>query len=92
MDVNIDKFIVEVALELEWPSLQVKLSLGHHKGSLVCSVLRMVDIPIDAGDVVLLGFPFPWGLSMLTLKIAPPRKGGRGSCSAVVSAIVSIEP
>ena len=24
-------------------------------------VLRMVGIPVDAGGVVLLGFPFPWG-------------------------------
>ena len=23
--------------------------------------LRMVDVPVDAGGVVLLDFPFPWG-------------------------------
>ena len=67
--VNADKLIVEVALE--WPSLQVKLSLGHRKGSLVCSALRTIDIPVNAGGVVLLSLPFPWGLSTLTLKIAP---------------------
>ena len=35
--VNTDKFVVEVALE--WPSLRVKLLLGHRKGILVCSAL-----------------------------------------------------
>ena len=59
--VNADKFIVEVALELAWPSLRVKQSLGHRKGSLVCSALCTVDVPVDAGGVVLLSLPFPWG-------------------------------
>ena len=53
-----DKFVIVVAVELTWPSLRVKLSLGHHKGSLVCSVLRMVDLLVDVGDAVLLFFPF----------------------------------
>ena len=75
--INMDKLIVKVVLELLWPSLRVKLSLGHRKGSLVCSALRTVDVPVDASDAVLLGFPFPRGLSTLTLKIAPPRKGGK---------------
>ena len=57
MAVNTDKLIIEVALE--WPSLRVKLSLGHHKGSLVCSALRTVDVNVDAGDTVLLDFAFP---------------------------------
>jgi len=61
MAVNMDKFIIEVVFELAWPSLRVKLSLGHRKGSLICSTLHMVDIPIDVGGVVLLGFAFPWG-------------------------------
>ena len=62
MAVNADKFIVKVALELAWPSLRVKLSLGHRKDSLVCSALRAVDVPIDVGSAVLLGFPFPRGV------------------------------
>jgi len=41
--------------------LRVKMSLGHRKGSLVCSALRTVDVPVDASGVVLLGFPFPRG-------------------------------
>ena len=59
--VNLNKLVIEVALELAWPSLRVKLSLDHRKGSLVCSTLRTVDVPIDAGGVVLLSFPFPRG-------------------------------
>jgi len=61
MAVNMDEFVIEVAVELAWPSLRVKLSLGHRKGSLVCLVLHMIDVPIDMGGVVHLGFPFPWG-------------------------------
>ena len=38
--VNTEKFIIEVAVELAWSSLRVKLSLGHHKGSIVCSALH----------------------------------------------------
>ena len=59
--INTDKFIIEVAVELAWPSLRVKLSLGHRKGNLVYLALRTVDIPIDVGGAVLLGFPFPRG-------------------------------
>jgi len=59
--VNMDKLVIEVALELVWSSLRVKPLLGHRKGSLICSALRIVDVPIDAGGVVLLNFPFPWG-------------------------------
>ena len=59
--VNTDKFIVEVALELAWPSLRVELSLGHRKGSLVCLALRMVDVPVDMDGAVLLSFPIPQG-------------------------------
>ena len=61
MSVNMDKFVVEVAVELVLPSLRVKLSLGHRKGSLVCPTLRTVNVPVDAGGAVLLGFPFPRG-------------------------------
>ena len=57
--VNVDKLVVEVALE--WPSLRVKLSLNHRKGSLVCSTLCTVGVPVDVGGAVLLSFPFPWG-------------------------------
>ena len=39
----------------------IKLSLGHRKGSLVCSALSMVDVPIDTSSAVLLDFPFPRG-------------------------------
>ena len=56
MAVNMDEFVIEVAVELAWPSLRVKLSLGHRKGSLVCSALRVVEIPVDAGGAFLLGF------------------------------------
>ena len=59
MAINTNKLIIEVALE--WPSLRVKLSLGHRKGSLVCSALRTVDVPVDTGGAVLLGLPFPRG-------------------------------
>ena len=59
MAINMDKFIDEVALELAWPSLRVELSLGHRKGSLVCSALRTVDVPVDAGGTVLLDLSFP---------------------------------
>ena len=92
MAVNTNKLIVEVALELAWPSLQVELSLGHLEGILVCAVLRTVDVPVDAGGTVLLSFPFSWGLSTLTLKIVPPRKGGRGGSLVEVLATVYVEP
>ena len=59
MAVNMDKIIVEVALE--WSSLRVKLSLGHRKGDLVCSALRTVDVPILASGVFLLGVVVPRG-------------------------------
>ena len=61
MAVNTDKFVIEVTVELAWPSLRVKLSLSHRKGSLICSALHTIDVPIDAGGVVLLSFPFSWG-------------------------------
>ena len=70
--INTDKLIVEVVVELVWPSLRVKLSLSHRKGSLICSALSTVDVPVDTGGAVLLGLPFLRELSMLTLKIAPP--------------------
>ena len=57
--VNTDKLVVEIALE--WPSLRVKLPLGHRKGKLVCSALRTVDILGLMSGVVLLSFPFPRG-------------------------------
>ena len=72
--VNMDEFIVEVAVELVWPSLQVKLSLGHRKGSLVCSALCTIDVPIDAGGVVLLGFPFPQGAIDADVEDCTPMK------------------
>ena len=61
MAVNTNNLVIEVALELAWPSLQVKLSLGHRKGSLVCLALHIVDVPISTGGAILLGFPFPQG-------------------------------
>jgi len=57
--VDTDKLIIEVALE--WSSLRVKLLLGPHKGDLVCSVLRAVDVSILASDAFLLGFAVPRG-------------------------------
>ena len=68
--INVEKLIIEVALE--WPSLRVKLLLGHRKGNLVCSVLCAVDILVLTSSAFLLGLTVPRGLSMLTLKIAPP--------------------
>ena len=49
-------------MELAWPSLRVKLSFGHHKGSLICSVLSMVGVPVDASGMFLLDFPVPRGV------------------------------
>ena len=65
-----DKLVIKVALE--WPSLRVKLSLSHHKGSLVCSALRTVDIPVDAGSMVLLSLSFPWGAVDADVKDCTP--------------------
>ena len=75
MAVNTDKFIVKVAVELAWPSLRVKLSLGHCKGSLICSVLCTVDVLVDAGSAVLLGFPFPWGAINANVKDCASTEG-----------------
>ena len=52
MAVNAEKLFVEVALE--WPSLRVKLLLGHRKSNLVCSALRTVDILVLASGSFLL--------------------------------------
>jgi len=52
--VNTDKLIVEVTLE--WPSLRVKLLLGHRKGDLVCSALCLVDVLVLVSGAFLLGF------------------------------------
>jgi len=57
--VNTDKLVVEVALE--WPSLRVKLLLVPHKGSLVCSALRTVDVLVLVSGAFLLGFAIPRG-------------------------------
>ena len=54
--VNTNKLIVEVALELAWPSLRVKLLLGHRKGDFVSSALCSVDIPVLTSGAFLLGF------------------------------------
>ena len=54
MAVNANKLVVEIALE--WPSLRVKLPLGHRKGKLVCSALRTVDILVLVGGAFFLGF------------------------------------
>ena len=75
MAVNTDKLVVEVALELAWPSLRVELSLDHRKGSLVCSMLSTIDVPIDAGDAVLLGLPFPRGAIDADVKDCASTKG-----------------
>ena len=52
--VNTDKLIVEVVLE--WPSLIVKLLLGHRKGNLVWSTLCTVDVLVLTSGAFLLGF------------------------------------
>ena len=92
--VNVEEFFVEVAME--GPSLRVKLvitsGLGHRKGALVITALRAVDIPIFTGGAFLICFAVPRGLSMLTLKIVPPRKGRRGGCLVKVSTRGSVEP
>ena len=54
MAINVDKLVVEVALE--WPSLRVKLLLGHRKRILVCSALCTVDVPVLTSGAFLLGF------------------------------------
>ena len=59
MAVNVEKLIIEVALE--WPSLQVKLLLGHRKGNLVCSALCVVDVLVLTSGALLLGFTIPRG-------------------------------
>ena len=61
MAINTNKLVIEVALELAWPSLRVKLLLGHRKGSLICSAQHIVDVPVDMSNAVLLSFPFLWG-------------------------------
>ena len=94
MAINLEEFFIEVAME--GPSLQVKLvitsGLGHRKGALVIIALCTVDVPVFTSGTFLIGFTIPGGLSMLTLKIAPPQKGERGGCSMKVSARVSMEP
>ena len=57
--VNTDKLVVEVALE--WPSLQVKLLLGHCESNLICAALRTVDVPVLVSGAFLLGFAVPRG-------------------------------
>ena len=57
--VNTDKIIVEVALE--WPSLRVKLLLGHRKGNLVCSALCVVDVLVLTSGAFLLDFAISRG-------------------------------
>ena len=59
MAIDTEELFIKVAMER--PPLRVKLSLGHRKGSLVCSALRTVDVPVDTGGAVLLGLPFPRG-------------------------------
>ena len=59
MAINTNKLIIEVALE--WPSLRVKLLLGHHKSNLICSALRTVEVPVLASGALLLGFAIPRG-------------------------------
>jgi len=56
-----EKFIIEVAVELAWPSLRVKLSLSHRKGSLICLALCMVDVLVLTSSTFLLGFIVPRG-------------------------------
>ena len=55
--INVEKLIVEVALE--WPSLRVKLLLGHRKGNLVCSALCAVDVLVLTSGAFLLGLAVP---------------------------------
>ena len=59
MAVNTDKLIVEVVLE--WPSLIVKLLLGHRKGNLVCLALCAVDVLVLTSGAFHLGFAVPRG-------------------------------
>ena len=41
--------------------MRVKLSLDHHKGNLICSALRTVDVPVLVSGAFLLGFAVPRG-------------------------------
>ena len=56
--VNAEKLFVKVAMER--PSLRVELvvtsGLGHHKGALIFTALRVVDVPIFTSGVFLIGF------------------------------------
>ena len=92
--VDTEKIFVKVAMER--PPLRVELvvasGLSHRKGTLVFMALRAVDVPVFTSGAFLIGFAVPRGMSMMTLKIAPPRKGRRGGCSVKVSTRVSIEP
>ena len=96
MAVNVEKLFVEVTVEWGWPSLRVELiissNLGPCNGCLIFSALCVVDILVLTSDTFFLGFTVARGLSTLTLKIVPPRKGGRMSCSMKVSVRVSMEP
>ena len=90
--VNTDELVIKVAVELAWPSLRVKLNFSHRKGSLVCSTLSTIDVPIDMGGVVLLSFPFPRGAIDADVKDCASTEGRERRCSMEVSATVSIEP
>ena len=61
MAVNAEKLFVEVAVER--PSLRVELvvtsGLGHRKGALVFTALRVVDVPVFTSGAFLIGFAIP---------------------------------
>ena len=58
MAIDMEEIFVKVAME--WPPLRVKLvvmsGLSHHKGALVFTALRVVDVPIFMSGVFLIGF------------------------------------
>ena len=64
MAIDMDEFIVEVALEWTWSPLRVELfvasSFSQHDGNLICLVLRTVGIPIDTRGTVLIGSSILW--------------------------------
>ena len=92
--VNTEEFFVEVAMK--GPSLLIDLvissGLGHRDGAFVITPLRAVGVLVFTGGAFLVCFTVPGGLSILTLKIAPPRKSRGGGCLVKVSARGSVDP
>ena len=61
--INVEKLFIEVTMEL--PSLRVELvvtsGLGHRKGVIVITALRVVDVPVFTSGAFLICFAVPRG-------------------------------